>query len=87
MRIPEKEVLKVGWRGRHSTKWRVVKQALPSILIICMSLFLLFHFGCLWVHGEFVIEEQSKVVLTLETGVVTAILSYGIYLFIERVRR
>ena len=43
-----------------------VQTYLLAALSLGMAVFLLFHFGCVWMYGEFLITEPSREILAAE---------------------
>jgi hypothetical protein len=56
-----------------------------SLLTLGMASFLLFHFGMIWVCGEFYIYESNYLVLTAETSFVVAILVFSFYCILGQI--
>ena len=68
---------------KRQKRGRGFLKALPSVLIMMMSILALFHICLLWLYGQIVIGEPSKIRLGLDTLTFTAILGFGIFLFIK----
>ncbi len=52
---------------------------LISLLALCMSTFLLFHFICIWHFGRLYVFEANKVILILETALIAGIVGFSAY--------
>ena len=63
-----------------------MRNVLASLLITGMSLAWLFHFGCLWIYGNILVQEPNKLILALETILLLTTLSFGIYLLSKQFR-
>ena len=68
---------------KRQKRGRGFLKALPSVLIMMMSILALFHICLLWIYGQIFIGEPSKIGLGVDTLVFTAILGFGIFLFIK----
>jgi hypothetical protein len=58
-----------------------------ALLSLAMASFLLFHFAMIWVYGSFYIYESSRVVLSLETTMMLAILCFSISCLAGQLRK
>ena len=58
-----------------------------SLLAFAMASFLLFHFAAVWAYGDFFIYESNRLVLTLETTLMVAILGFSVFCIVEQVRK
>ncbi len=55
-----------------------------ALLALAMALFLLVHFGLIWVYGRFYIYESSPLILILETTMIGAIMAFSFYCLVEQ---
>lgn len=60
---------------------------LLALLAIGMALFLLCHFICIWIYGEFYIYESNVLVLTLETAMIIGILGFSAYCVVKELQK
>jgi hypothetical protein len=58
-----------------------------ALLAFAMGSFLLFNFANIWAYGNFFIYESNRLVLTIETITIIAILGFSIFCMAEQVRR
>ena len=63
-----------------------VRRYFLAVLALGMALVLLFHFGCIWVYGEFVICESNTAILIAETCGMLAIVIYSGYCVLDQLR-
>jgi ABC-type nickel/cobalt efflux system permease component RcnA len=57
------------------------RELLISVLAVGMAACLLSYLVSIWVYGKFYIFESNKFILTIETLMLLAIISFGLYLF------
>ena len=64
-----------------------MKLGITSALIIGMALAFLWHFSNIVRYGSYYIQESNPVILWFEIIFFIGVLLYGLYLFIEVIRR
>ncbi len=64
-----------------------VQTYLLAAVSLGMALFLLFHFGCIWKYGEFVICEPNTGILVAETVGIVCVLAFSSYCIIDQLVR
>jgi len=57
-----------------------------SLLAFGMASWILFHFACIWVWGQFIIYEPNHWILTLETIVMFVIMAFSISCIVNHLR-
>jgi ABC-type nickel/cobalt efflux system permease component RcnA len=57
------------------------RELLISVLAVGMAACLLSYLVSIWVFGKFYIFESNKLILTIETLMLLAIIGFGLYLF------
>jgi len=62
-------------------------KVLNSIFLIAVSLALLWHFSNIWRYGQHIIQEPSLPILLAETVGIIMILVFGIFNFVNALRR
>lgn len=67
--------------------WRLLREVCGASLVIALGIILAVHFSLIWIHGTIVVQEPSRVILTLESIMTLWILSLGVRRMIEILRR
>ena len=71
-------------RNNMTSRLRVI---LLALIAISMASFVLCHFACIWIYGEFYIYESNTYILTLETMMIVASLGFSTYCIIREIQR
>jgi len=60
---------------------------ITNVVLLGMAIVFLYHFGLIWIYGEFLIKEANLAVLVAETLFIVEIIVLGIFNIIDFVRR
>jgi len=58
-----------------------------ALSTFALASFLLLHFAMIWAYGKFYIYESNMLILTLETTMMVAILSFSIFCLAEQLHK
>lgn len=58
-----------------------------AALSLGMAVFLLFHFGCIWIYGEFLVTEPSREILAAEMLGAFAVMGFSGYSLVDTLTR